>query len=172
MQTKTHKIDIKHIDENGAFEGYASVFNVVDHQQDIILPGAFNHTNDVKMLWQHDPKKPIGIWEVVQPDAFGLFVKGRLLLDVFHGKQAYILLKAGAVDGLSIGFSPLKSHYDTGKKARIITALDLHEISLVTFAANPRAKVTQVKANYSIVDQITNRIQNLMDIFNTNYAFA
>lgn len=172
MQTKTHKINIKHIDENGIFEGYASVFNVVDHQRDIILPGAFNHAQNVKMLWQHDPQKPIGIWDVVQPDAFGLFVKGRLLLDVYHAKQAYILLKAGAVEGLSIGFNPLKSHYDPHRKARIITELDLHEISLVTFAANPRAKVTQVKADHSVLNQITNRIQNLIEIFNTNYAFA
>lgn len=174
MQTKTHKITFKNLQEDGTFEGYASVFNVVDYQKDIVLPGAFNMDSTIKMLWQHDAQKPIGVWEHIQQDAFGLYVKGRLLLDLNHAREAYTLLKAGAVDGLSIGFMPTKTHFDPVKKARIITSLDLHEISLVTFAANPKARVTSVKSQsiYNIANQINDRIQSLVDAFNLSYSLT
>lgn len=145
MEIKTHKIDFKNIDEHGCFEGYASVFNVVDHQKDIILPGSFNFENNVKMLWQHNCQKPIGSWISLKEDAYGLYVKGQLLMDLALAKEAYTLLKAGIIDGLSIGFVPVKTYYDQAKKARIVSKVDLVEISLVTFAANPKAKVTQIK---------------------------
>jgi phage head maturation protease len=47
-------LSIKSIEENGVFSGYASVFNIVDKQNDLILPGAFKKKlskNKIKLLW-------------------------------------------------------------------------------------------------------------------------
>ena len=57
------------------------------------------------MLWQHDYSHPIGVWLDMEEDHKGLLVKGRLLLEVTKGREAYSLLKNGISNGLSIGFS-------------------------------------------------------------------
>lgn len=151
MQIKSHKLSFKNLSDDGCFEGYASVFNIIDHQRELVLPGAFHKSLDsgqhLKMLWQHDMQMPIGVWESVYEDNYGLYVKGRLLMDLPKGREAYTLLKGGVIDGLSIGFMPVKSHFDDAKQSRFISEIDLVEISLVTFASNPKARVTCVKNN-------------------------
>lgn len=139
-------------DATGVFEGYASVFGQLDHQHEIVAPGAFKKTlayfqkshQMPKMLWQHDPAMPIGTWEEIREDDYGLYVRGRLLLDIQRGKDAHALLKSGVVEGLSIGFQVKRSHREN--TARVLDEVDLFEISLVTFMANPLAKVTACKS--------------------------
>jgi HK97 family phage prohead protease len=138
-------------DETGVFEGYASVFGVVDQGMDVVAPGAFAKTlgkRQVKMLWQHDMAQPIGVWEEVREDERGLFVKGRLLPDVDKGREAIALLKAGAIDSMSIGYRTIEAEAETagGRGVRKLTEIDLFEISLVTFPMLPDAKVTNVKS--------------------------
>lgn len=144
--------DIKALDESGAFEGYASVFDVVDGFDDRVAPGAFAASlarkhggQGVKMLWQHDAAEPIGAWDSIVEDEHGLYVRGRLLLSVRRGAEAYALLKAGAMDGLSIGYSTVEAVIDPVTRARRLTEIELWEISLVTFQACPGAAVTAVK---------------------------
>jgi HK97 family phage prohead protease len=100
------------------------------------------------MLWQHDARAPIGVWERIRETAAGLEVKGRLVLDVQQAREALALLKAGAVDALSIGFSVLRggAEFDRERALRRIKAVDLWEISVVTFPANPKARVARIKA--------------------------
>ena len=72
-------------------------------------------------------------------------VAGKLLVDdVPLARELRALVLAGAVKGLSIGFSTKKSTIcrDGG---RTITALDLAEISLVTIPIHPGARVTAAK---------------------------
>jgi HK97 family phage prohead protease len=97
-------LQVKSLDSTGRFAGYASVFDVVDNQNDIILRGAFAQTlkervGDIKMLWQHQQDEPIGIFERMFEDKNGLYVEGKLLLDVARAKEAYFLLKEGALSG-------------------------------------------------------------------------
>lgn len=143
-------LEIKSIDAQGRFAGYASVFNVVDNQQDMILPGAFSHTlkgrlKEIRLLWQHQQNEPIGFFERISEDAHGLYVEGRLLLNVRRAEEAFSLLKAGALKGLSIGYSPTRYRMDTKTGVRLLAEVDLWEISLVTFPANTSATVTVVK---------------------------
>lgn len=142
--------EVKSLDSVGRFAGYASVFNVVDNQNDIIERGAFADTlkgrvGDIKMLWQHQQDEPIGIFEKIFEDANGLYVEGRLLLDVARAKEAYTLLKEGAISGLSIGYSPTRYRLHEKTGVRLLSAVELWEISLVTFPANDAAKITVVK---------------------------
>ena len=94
----------------------------------------------VKMLWQHDPAQPIGIWDDVREDDRGLYVKGRLLQTVSKGQEAAALVSAGAIDGLSIGYRTQKAVRNE-KGHRLLTELELWEVSLVTFPMLPSARV-------------------------------
>jgi HK97 family phage prohead protease len=131
-----------------AIEGYASLFGKVDQGGDIVRPGAYLASlqrlaeagRRVKMLWQHDPTRPIGIWDEVREDERGLYVKGRILPDIAQGREAAALVAAGAIDGLSIGYRTVQSERD-GKGRRILNELDLWEVSLVTFPMLPDARV-------------------------------
>ncbi len=129
-------------------EGYASLFGVRDQGGDVVLPGAYAESlkalaaagRRVKMLWQHDPGQPIGIWDEVREDKRGLWVKGRILTEVARGREALALLSAGAMDGLSIGYRTRRAERD-GKGGRQLAELELWEVSLVTFPMLPEARV-------------------------------
>lgn len=150
--------NITEIDDQGLFCGYGSIFGVRDNHNDIVMPGAFarslrerygqsrNEDHPVKLLWQHKPEEPIGVFTDMREDDTGLYVCGKLLLDVQRGKEAYSLLKSGAITGLSIGYQPVLSEYDDDTGARLLYDVDLWEVSLVTFPANESARVTAVKA--------------------------
>lgn len=141
---------LKSMQENGSFVGYASVFGVIDSQNDVLVRGAFadslrKNPGDIKLLWQHQVSEPIGVFDVIREDTYGLYVEGRLLLDLQRGYEAYSLLKNAAIKGMSIGYSVINANYNPEDNIRIITKLELWEISLVTFPANEAAVVTQVK---------------------------
>lgn len=129
-------------------EGYASYFGELDRGGDIVVKGAYAKSLDaliakggqVKMLWQHDPTQPIGIWDEVREDARGLYVKGRILDEVAKGREAAALIAAGAIDGLSIGYRTVKATKDD-KGQRLLKELELWEVSLVTFPMLPSARV-------------------------------
>ena len=137
--------------EVGVFEGLASTFGNRDMVGDVIAPGAFlaslTRPKQIKMLWQHDARAPIGTWEQIAETAAGLAVKGRLVLEVQQAREALALLRVGAVDALSIGFSVPRdgASFEQDKAARRITTVDLWEISVVTFPANPKARISRVK---------------------------
>lgn len=156
IEKKIHfqsSFDLKSHQDDGFFYGYASVFDVIDHHHEKVLPKAFKSSLEKwqlknrlpKMLWQHDLKKPVGVWHEIREDEYGLFVKGQLLLDVASGREAYALMKAGVIDSLSIGFRPVRSRRDGKSSVRLLEEVDLMEISLVTFGANSEAKITDVK---------------------------
>lgn len=129
-------------------EGYASLFGAADQGGDIVQKGAYVASlkalkaagRSVKMLWQHDPAQPIGIWDEVREDARGLYVKGRLLDTVTKGREAAALIEAGAIDGLSIGYRTRKATKND-KGQRLLAELELWEVSLVTFPMLPTARV-------------------------------
>lgn len=140
---------IKSTSDEGHIEGYASLFGVLDEQGDVVKAGAFAKNiasikesgQFPKMLWQHDVRKPIGIWDEVYEDEHGLFVKGRLLLDVKRGREVWSLLKNKAIDGLSIGYKTAKR-----ENSNELTDIQLMEISIVTFPACADAKIETVKS--------------------------
>lgn len=153
IETRASALEVKTISESGEFEGYGSVFGVVDTYQDVVMPGAFKESlaewqkrgSLPKMLWQHDGVKPIGVWQDMKEDGRGLYVKGRLLTTVRAGAEALALLKEKAIEGLSIGFQTTGQEYDGD--VRKLTGIKLWEVSLVTFPANVEATITNAKAS-------------------------
>lgn len=151
-QVRSFALQIKASGEDGSIEGYGSVFGVRDNYDDVIVAGAFQASLAAHraagtmpaMLWQHDATEPIGIWTEIVEDTKGLRMKGMLALDTARGKEAYALLKMGALNGLSIGFMSKKWSYEGD--LRILAEVDLWEVSMVTFPANEAARITSVKS--------------------------
>lgn len=148
LERKAFRLRVKQLDETGMFDGYASVFGNTDSYGDIVDRGAFAKTIGDKagrfpILWQHNPDEPIGVSTGMVEDMHGLAVTGQLNLDTQRGREAYSLLRQGALQGLSIGYQTVNSVMDG--KTRRLTEVKLWEFSVVTFPANELATVTGVK---------------------------
>jgi HK97 family phage prohead protease len=139
------------IGADGTVEGYASLFGEVDQARDMVMPGAFRDTlklrglRRIPMLFQHDPSEPIGIWLELVEDYRGLLARGRLIPDVQRAREVLALVKASAIDGLSIGFKTSRARVDPRSRVRKIDAVELWEISIVTFPLLAGARVHAVK---------------------------
>ncbi len=130
------------------FEGYASLFGVVDGAGDVVARGAFAASlrrrppSEVRMLYQHFAHEPIGVWREIREDARGLYVRGRLSLDVVRAREVRALMADGAIDGLSIGFRTVRAAR-AGALRRLVE-IELWEISVVTFPLLAGSGVTGV----------------------------
>ncbi|KAB2849259.1 MAG: HK97 family phage prohead protease [Hyphomicrobiaceae bacterium] len=151
-EVKFARCDLAGVDADGTFAGYASLFGKEDLGRDVVAPGAFAKSLaargaiGIKLLFQHDPNEPIGVWLDIREDARGLYAKGRLMPDVARAREVLALMRAGAVDGLSIGFKTVKGKRDPRTGIRRLAEVDLWEISVVTFPMQPEARVACVKA--------------------------
>lgn len=153
-------------DKTGVFSGYGAVFGNVDSYGDVIEKGAFRDTLRAwedkgkypPMLLQHgggmfgggaDDMLPVGKWTSMEENSKGLKVEGELFaLSTERGQYIYEGLKAGALDGMSIGYKTIKfrNGAKAGEPRRFLEQLDLIELSIVTFPANDKARVGAVKS--------------------------
>ncbi|MBK1625364.1 HK97 family phage prohead protease [Afifella marina] len=151
--TATLRQSLEEIGADGRFSGYASLFGRRDLAGDIVMPGAFatslktRGAAGIRMLFQHDPAEPIGVWEEIAEDRRGLFVRGRLTLDVVRAREVHALLKAGGLDGLSIGYRTLRGRKDRRGGIRRLYEIDLWEVSIVTFPMLTEARIASVKTD-------------------------
>ena len=156
-------LDLKGVADDGRFEGYASVFGAEDLGRDVVAAGAFRESlqrrgaDGVRLLFQHDPNQPIGVWEHLAEDGRGLYAKGRLMPDVARAREVLALMRAGAIDGLSIGFKAERGRRDPRTGIRRLEKVDLWEISVVTFPMLPQARIRSSKALARGGDQPTER---------------
>jgi Escherichia/Staphylococcus phage prohead protease len=142
------RFEIKEIAEDGSFEGLLSPYGNVDEGGDVVEPGAYTKTiqergNKVPLLWQHKTDIPIGDL-TLEDRADGLWCKGQLLMALEEAQKAYLLIKAGIVKGLSIGFDAIKESYVNS--VRRLKEIKLYEGSIVTFPMNEQALITSVKS--------------------------
>lgn len=159
MLTKVEvPFEVKATDDAGNFEGYASVFNNIDLGDDIIVPGAFvkvktTRAGRLKLALYHDLTKLIGSAEFKQ-DEHGLFLNGRVNLNVSYARDAYELMKEGTLDSMSIGFNTITAAYEEreGRTIRVIKEAELWEASVVPFGMNPEAQVTDVKSDIRLFE--------------------
>lgn len=145
--------EVKAADDNGNFEGYASVFNNVDLGGDLIAPDAFvkvktTRAGRLKLALYHDLTRLIGDADFKQDDN-GLHIKGKVNLAVSYARDAYELMKAGTLDSMSVGFNTLEDAVETrsGTRVRVIKRAELWEASVVPFGMNPEAQVMSVKSD-------------------------
>ena len=150
LETKSIELDLKALTEEGEFEGLASTFGNIDEGGDVIRPGAFKasikNAKRIRLLWSHDMREVIGVWQSLEETDKGLLAKGQLALGVQRGKEALELMRMGAVDSLSIGFRVPKNGSQFENETRILTKVDLMEISVVAMPMNPKARIQSVKS--------------------------
>ncbi|MDP3801345.1 MAG: HK97 family phage prohead protease [Phenylobacterium sp.] len=129
-----------------AIHGYASLWGVADLNGDVVGRGAFaaslarTGVKGVRMLHQHEGRAVVGIWDEMVEDERGLFVRGRIMDWSAEARFARALSKAGALDGLSIGFRSSRARRDG--RLRVLVEVELWEVSLVTFPMLPQARFT------------------------------
>lgn len=145
----TDRIEIKaalSVSDAGEITGLAWPFGSADRVGDVIEKGAFTARASLPMLFAHDQAQVIGVWDDIAETPEGLTVKGRLLVEgVERAREVRAMVQAGAVSGLSIGF--VTKAAKPRQRGRTITALDLHEISIVAVPAHPGAQITSLKSN-------------------------
>src|SRR4051812_29867684 len=162
MLQKHFKLEVKSVEDDGTFTGYASVTGNLDSDNEVIDKGAFKRTLDhtkgvVPILWQHDRTQPVG-WNVeASEDGFGLAVKGRLMVDTELGRYAQSFLKTGlavgAKPGLSIGFTVPKGTDYIKAGVRHFKEVALKEYSIATFQSNLAAAVSSAKQKKILAEQ-------------------
>lgn len=125
-------------------EGYASLWGVADLNSDVVARGAFSGSvaaagaRGVRMLHQHESRSVIGVWDEMREDDRGLWVRGRIMDWSAEARFAQALSRAGALDGLSIGFRSQRARREG--RLRVLVEVDLWEVSLVTFPMLPGAR--------------------------------
>lgn len=148
------EVKLAEVDEEGTFEGYAAVFGNVDIGYDLLEKGAFTKTledrpaKQVKLLYQHDRHRPIGVIKELKQDSKGLWVKGKLNVNTALGAEVKSNMKEGVLDSLSIGYRATKFEYVEKNKmiVRQLKEVELWEVSVVTFPANPKATIRSIKS--------------------------
>jgi HK97 family phage prohead protease len=150
--------------EVGVIKGYASTFGNVDRYDDVILAGAFIKTLEnykkkgrmIRMLWTHKCDELIGGYpaSLAREDNKGLYVEGQINLETQRGREAYSLAKQGVLEDFSIGFTINEASTENidGVAVRVISEVNLFEVSLVGEPMNPEAQITQVKSFGSLKD--------------------
>lgn len=148
------------ITADGRFSGYGAVFGNADSHRDIIERGAFAvslskwrakgrwpamrlmHGDNSANPFRFD-NLPVGVWTEMKEDSHGLYVEGQLLaMDTDLGRRLHALMAAGVLDGLSIGFRPVKTRQGTGRVSRYLSEIDLRELSIVDEPSNDEARIT------------------------------
>jgi HK97 family phage prohead protease len=139
--------ELKATDSGWSFSGYASTFGNVDKGGDVVMRGAFDTSLAARkkrpLLWQHDLREPIGVEVSLKPDDRGLVGTWKVI-DTARGSDAHKLLKAGAIDSMSIGYVPTEVEFDD-VGTRLLKQIDLLECSVVSLPMNEQATITHVK---------------------------
>lgn len=168
VDLREFKLDAGDGDQVGTLEGWGAVFGNVDSYGDVIERGAFKRSlkkwqgergKFPPMLLQHgggflsggsDDMVPVGQWTHMEEKSKGLWAEGKLFgMNTDRGQYLYENLKAGELDGLSIGFSIKELRFGTSadEPARTLLDIELWELSIVTFPANDRARITEAKSD-------------------------
>lgn len=163
LEIKLASLELKVEDKSDDYltiSGYGSIFGNEDKGGDIVMPGAFKaciaEGRKPKMLWNHDPAQPIGVWDEMAEDENGLRMKGRVSKRGKGGEVAD-LIKMGAIEGLSIGYRTKEYERDRETGSRKLMKLDLWETSVVTFPMNELAGIYAMKAEDITQRDITQR---------------
>ncbi len=137
-------------------KAYGLAFGNIDSWGDIILPGACDkflasdEADRMALCWQHDRSTPIGIITDKGVDDYGMWIEADILKTT-AGNDAALLIKSGAVKEFSIGWRPVKYHYEHKDgydyDIRILEEIEVLEVSPVTIAANKKAVIISAKAD-------------------------
>lgn len=139
-------LDIKSVDDGeGLITGVATTPST-DRMGDIVEPEGAVFKLPIPLLWQHDSRQPIGMVERAKVTPAGIEVVARIARGVSSRiDEAWTLIKAGLVRGLSIGFNAIEAADIKGTYGLRFTKWEWLELSAVTIPANSDASIATVK---------------------------
>jgi len=164
MNNESKNIDIELKDDSGQVEAVFSIFNSLDSDGDVVMPGAVKSgfkNNQVPMVWSHKWDMPIGKGTIAQDDDKAVF-KGEFFMDTESGKEAYNLVKnMGDMQQWSFGYKVNDSDFGKAKdkggedtNARYLKDLTVYEVSPVLVGANQDTYTLAIKSNTELLKEI------------------
>jgi HK97 family phage major capsid protein/HK97 family phage prohead protease len=135
-------LELKFSADSATVIGYGSLFNgAPDAAGDLVAPGAFvaSLASGLPAMLREHKGAPVGRWTSAREDELGLRVEG-----IVTDAATITDLRAGRLDGLSIGFHTLRSKSADG--SRVLQAVQLEEISFVQRPCKSSARVLSVKS--------------------------
>lgn len=174
ITTSLKLCQLQALEEDGEWKisGYATVFGNRNSYGFQIRKGAYSKVLsegvNPKMFFNHDSwNLPIGKWTDLKEDEIGLKVEGVLTKGVSKAEDIYHAVKAGTVDGLSVGIAwKATDEVELADGTLEITMISrLSEISVVTYPSDGKARVTQV-LSADEVDEKIEALQSVRDLEN------
>lgn len=166
MAAGTVRVDEK----KGIVEAFAAAIGNKDSVGDIIAPKAFDGSlqrRKPRVVWGHNWNEPVGkvleIYEVGPNDSRlphkmksagvgGLYVKVQFNLASERGREAFASVAFfGEDQEWSIGYKTIKSQFDPGNQANVLTEVELYEVSPVLHGANQLTGTVSVKSDLPVV---------------------
>ena len=168
-------------DEKGKVEAVFSVFNNVDTDGDVVLPGSIKSgfkDNQVPMVFAHKWDQPIGKGVIISDDSKATF-KGSFFMETEAGREAYNLAKEmGDLQEWSFGFRI--NDYESGKfkkdgteeeiDVRYLKDLEVYEVSPVLVGANRETYTLAIKSGEEAVyesNNIDEKAEVVPEVFDT-----
>ena len=163
MNNESKNIDIELKDDSGQVEAVFSIFNSLDSDGDVVMPGAVKSgfkNNQVPMVWSHKWDMPIGKGTINQDNDKAVF-KGEFFMDTDSGKEAYNLVKnMGDMQQWSFGYKVNDSEFAKAdgqdSDARYLKDLTVYEVSPVLVGANQDTYTLAIKSNTELLKEIAN----------------
>ena len=177
MNNESKNIDIELKDDSGQVEAVFSLFNSLDSDGDVVVPGAVKSgfkNNQVPMVWSHKWDMPIGKGIISQDDDKAVF-KGEFFMDTESGKEAYNLVKnMGDMQQWSFGYKVNDSEFaksdDNSTNARYLKDLTVYEVSPVLVGANQDTYTLAIKSNTELLKEITEQKSEVQEEESTSCA--
>jgi Caudovirus prohead serine protease len=137
--------------DQGKVEVVFATLNVVDHDGDVTLPGAFKHGQQVRVsAYNHGSWSgalPVGKGSITERGDEAVFT-GQLFLSTAAGRDTFEVIKQlGDLGEWSYGYTVLDSapgEFD-GQEVQFLKALDVHEVSPVLLGAGVGTRTVAAK---------------------------
>jgi HK97 family phage prohead protease len=150
-------------DAEGKVSAVFSVFNSLDSDGDIVLPGSIKSgfkSGSVPMVWAHKWDMPIGKGSIDSDGEKATF-SGEFFMDTESGKEAYKIVKNMAdMQQWSFGYRVNDAERgkigegDEEKDARFLKDLTVFEVSPVLVGANQDTYTMAIKSNEELLKEI------------------
>jgi len=166
--------ELKAVDEEKRIiEGVAST-PTPDRMSDVVEPGGMEFKTPLPFLYQHNSRQPIGHVMSAKVNKDGMFIKAQIADTTIAPwiAEAWALIKARLVTGLSIGFRSLEESYDRETGGFHFLRTEIMEVSVVTIPANQEASITTVKSICESLAALGPRDDKRMNPVTTNLPGA
>lgn len=159
-ETKTFSVTLKDGDDEGHIEAQFAVFNEVDSDGDVTLPGAFGNQDVLMSPWGHaawmggGSNLPVGKGSISEKGNKAIF-KGEIFLDTDSGRDHYTVLKqTQGQQEWSYGFQVQEASFGdhNGQEVRFLKKLLVMEVSPVMKGAGSDTRTLVVKGSRKLSD--------------------